>query len=214
MCADFLDLRRQMDVIAAEGVEYLHLDLMDGHYVDNLTLGIDFCNRLAAEYGIAQDIHMMVDRVETFIGRLDQKGAIVCFHPETADHPFHTLEKLRKAEFKIGLAINPAITVEHVKYLLPHVDMVNLMMYEPGFAGQSLLHGMLEKIGEFRRYVDENELDIEIEVDGNVSFEHGPEMRRQGADIFVCGTSSVFRQDEDLASSIPRFREVLETATS
>lgn len=209
MCADFLHLADDLEAMAECDVELLHIDIMDGHYVPNFTLGPDYCRALAGWGKIPLDIHLMHEDVDN-LGRLflDFPGAIVAFHPETAYHPLRTLQMIRDAGARPGIDIAPSFTVAQAEPLLRHVDLVCVMTVNPGYAGQKLIPEMLEKITELKNLRERDGLNFEIEVDGNVSWEHIPAMIRAGADILVAGTSSLFRKGETLADNIGRFRKL------
>ncbi len=212
MCADFLHLENDLEVMAENGVELLHVDIMDGHFVPNFTLGPDYCRALAEWGKIALDIHLMnedVDRLaELFLGF---SGAYLAFHPETVYHPVRTLQLFRDRGVRPGIVISPSITLEQVVPLLPYIDLACVMTVSPGYAGQSLIPETLEKISSLRARRERLGLSFAIEVDGNVSWENIPRMIAAAAEILVAGTSSIFRKGEDLGANIRRFRRLAES---
>ncbi len=205
MCANFLDLKSELDVFAKYKIDYLHMDVMDGTYVPNFTLGIDFCKAIASYSSIPLDYHLMVENPDRFIDIFCQiKGSIFTFHPETSRHPVRTINSIREAGGKPSIAIDPAIPVEFYKHLYPLVDMVCVMTVNPGYAGQMLIPFCVDKLAELQVIKQINNLNFQIEVDGNVSWENIPNMIKAGAEVLVVGTSSVFSKTEGRNETLTR----------
>ena len=213
MCADFLHLEDELSVLKSEGVDMLHIDIMDGQYVPNFTLGTDLAKTMYNFSGITLDYHLMVEQVDDTIELFTEiPGSYVTFHPETSRHPVRTIQKIRDKGCKPGIAIDPAISIETIKHLLPLVDMVCVMTVNPGYAGQALIPFCLDKIEELKAWRTLHKADFLIEVDGNVSWENVPEMIRVGADVLVLGTSSVFNKNESRHYSYERLRKTINTS--
>jgi ribulose-phosphate 3-epimerase len=205
MCADFLNLRAELDLMAEKGIDYLHIDIMDGHYVPNFTLGPDFCRRLAAYSPIPLDIHLMVENPDGFIPRFAAfPGATVAVHLEATAHPIRSLQLIESCGARPGVALDPATPVEALRWVLPHVGLVCVMTVSPGYAGQKLIPNILGKITEVARLVESEGLAVEIEVDGNVSWENIPRMVAAGAQNLVAGTSSLYDPASGLEANLER----------
>ena len=211
MCADLLNLKKDLDLFIENGIEYFHIDIMDGHYVHNFSLGFDFCRAIAAYTDTPQDIHLMIDNPEDFAPLFAGiEGAIITFHPETVYHPLRTIQMIKSHGVRAGIALNPAQTIENLRPLLPHVDLLCVMTVVPGFVSQKIVPGGIEKLRETVDYVRSHDYDLEVEVDGNVSWQNLPAMREAGAQVFVAGTSSIFESGGDVGANIARFRSILE----
>lgn len=215
MCADFGNLERDIRVMEKLGVEYLHMDIMDGHFVPNFTMGPDMLNAIRRLTDIPLDIHLMIEKPENYIDIFKPRpGDIVCVHQESTVHLQRVLSKIRDTGAKTGVAVNPATPLVMIKHVLSDVDMVLIMTVNPGYAGQKLVPATLEKIKELNDLRIKHNLPIEIEVDGNVSFENARLMRLAGADIFVAGTSSMFDRNMGMEAAGERLREAISTSVS
>ena len=211
MCADIGKIPSIISDFENGGIEYLHIDIMDGSFVPNFTLGTDYCKSLKSMTDIPLDIHMMVNEPEN---KLDWfpigEGDFVSVHLESTKHLQKALASIRSKGGKPMVAINPATPIFMLENVLDDIDGVLLMTVNPGFAGQKLVKSTLSKITELRNYLDNKGYsDIEIEVAGNVTFANAKLMKEAGANIFVVGTSSVFKSDFSLSSGIKKMREVI-----
>lgn len=211
MCADLTKISDSLEQLKAAGIDYLHLDIMDGSFVPNITLGFDLVNAIKTITDIPLDIHMMVNEPSRFIDRMNlDKNDILCVHYESDIHIQRTLSQIRDKGIKAGLALNPQTPPEHMEYLTDYMDMALIMTVSPGFAGQKLFAGAERKTAKARELLDKwGRKDIPIEVDGNISPENGRKLSRCGADIFVLGTSSLFIKGKDMTQSAEEFRAVL-----
>ena len=211
MCADAMRLGETLTVFEKCGIEYLHIDIMDGVFVPNLTLGTDYCKMLKRNTSIPLDIHLMITEPESKLSWFEfGKGDYVSVHAEATDNLSDALKVIRSRGARPMVAISPDTPVSLIEDVLSLVDGVLVMTVNPGFAGQKMIPATLGKITELRGMLDEKGYgEVEIEVDGNVSFENALRMRDAGANIFVGGTSSVFYSGGTLEENIARMRESL-----
>jgi ribulose-phosphate 3-epimerase len=209
MCADFLHLADEVGALSEGGADMLHVDIMDGRYVPNFTVGLDFCRALARASRLPLDIHLMVEDPDSHIpGFARLPGALLTIHPETTLHPLRTCDLIRSLGARPGLAIVPGMPLPAVEEILPHVCRACVMAVDPGYAGQRLIPTMIDKIRRLSALVKERGLDVEIEVDGNVSWENVPRMVGAGARILVAGSSSLF-DGRDVRENLRRMREMV-----
>ena len=196
MCADALNLGADAVALEKAGVQYFHYDVMDGDFVPNFMLGPDVIKAVRKVSKVPADIHLMVKNPERHLHLFDLRaGDVVSVHQESTIHLQRTLAAIRQTGAQAAVALNPATPLCTIEDVLPDIDMVLLMTVNPGFAGQKLVPQTLAKITRLRKMLDESGYPhVRIEVDGNVSFENAVKMRAAGADLFVAGTSAVFRE--------------------
>lgn len=211
MCVDFAKIQETVDTFARNGVEYLHIDIMDGEFVPNFTLGVDFCQKLRKMSKIPLDIHLMITKPENKLEWFaPQPGEYVSVHWESTVHMQRTLAKIHSFGAKTMVALNPATPIAVVEEVLDDLDAVLLMTVNPGYAGQKIIPAAFDKIRRMRAFLDERGYPhVKIEVDGNVSFENAVKMRAAGADIFVAGSSSVFSRGDTIENNIRVLRQSL-----
>ncbi|TVR74930.1 MAG: ribulose-phosphate 3-epimerase [Spirochaetaceae bacterium] len=209
MCADMIDLSRDLNLFETHGVELLHMDIMDGHYVPNVALGPQLCGQIARASSIPQDIHLMVEETDRFVPIfVPLAPRYISFHPETSRHPVRTIQSIRNAGIRPGIALDPAVTLESVMPLLGEVDLVCVMTVSPGYAGQAIIPWTIDKIRDLAELRKSRGYRYLIEVDGNVSWKNIPLMVDAGAEILVLGTSSLFQPDMDRDTMLRRLKEM------
>lgn len=209
LSADFARLGEEVENVLKAGADVVHFDVMDNHYVPNLTIGPLVCQALR-DYGISApiDVHLMVKPVDSLIPDFAKAGAsFITFHPEASEHLDRTVQLIKDSGCKAGLVFNPATPLHYLDHLLDKIDMVLLMSVNPGYGGQSFIPGTLDKLRTVRKLIDASGRDIRLEIDGGVKVDNICEIAEAGADTFVAG-SAIFGQS-DYSSVIAQMHDEL-----
>lgn len=190
LSADFARLLEDVKKVEKAGCEHLHIDVMDGHFVPNITLGPGIVKSLRKDVNMVFDAHLMIENPDNYIKEFADAGCdIIVVHQEACTHLHRTIQNIKSHGIKAGVALNPATPIETIKYVLQDVDMVLLMSVNPGFGGQSYIPVVTEKIKELKALIDEMNLDIDIEVDGGVKPSNIAEVVNAGANVIVAGSA-------------------------
>ena len=206
LSADFARLLEDVKKVEKAGCEYLHIDVMDGHFVPNITLGPAIVKSLRKDVNMVFDAHLMIENPDNYIKEFADAGwDIIVVHQEACTHLHRTIQNIKSHGVKAGVALNPATPIETIKYVLEDVDMVLLMSVNPGFGGQSYIPVVTKKIKELRALIDEMGLDIDIEVDGGVKPSNISEVVNAGANVIVAG-SAIFNAG-DIDEAVKSLRE-------
>ncbi|MBM3488121.1 MAG: ribulose-phosphate 3-epimerase [Alphaproteobacteria bacterium] len=208
LSADFARLGEEVRAITAAGADYVHIDVMDGHFVPNLTIGPDIVRAIKGASALPFDVHLMIAPVDPFIARFAEAGAdILTVHPESGPHLHRTIQLIRGLGRRAGVSLNPATPVAAVEPVLGEIDLVLVMSVNPGFGGQSFIASQLDKIRALRRLIDASGRTIDLEVDGGINPATAKDAVAAGADVLVAGTAAFAGGPARYADNIRRLRE-------
>nr|RAV99302.1 ribulose-phosphate 3-epimerase [Aerococcus urinae] len=207
LSADFARLGEEVRAVTTAGADYIHIDIMDGHFVPNLTIGPDVVKALRPHSALPFDVHLMISPVDLFIDAFAKAGAnIISFHPEAGPHPHRTVQTIKAAGVKAGLVLNPGSPVELLDPLIGDIDLILVMSVNPGFGGQSFIESQLAKIEIIRKRIDASGRSIDLEVDGGVNFETAPRVIAAGANVLVAGSATFKGGEAAYAKNIATLR--------
>ena len=207
LAADFACLGEEVTAICEAGCDYVHVDVMDGHFVPNLTIGPDVVKAIKPHASKPLDVHLMISPVDAFIDLFAEAGAdIITFHPEAGPHPHRTVQAIKAAGCKAGISLNPATPIAALEELIEDIDLILVMSVNPGFGGQKFIKTQLEKIRRIRDLITTAGREIELEVDGGVSSKNAEEIIAAGADVLVAGTAVFQNGRQAYADNIKALR--------
>jgi ribulose-phosphate 3-epimerase len=208
LSADFTRLGDEIRDVERAGADYIHVDVMDGHYVPNITIGPMIVEAVKRSTRLPLDVHLMISNPDQYIGVFRQAGAdIITVHAETVDHLHRSVQSIREVGARAGVSLNPATPLQPIEYILGELDMVLLMTVNPGFGGQEFIHEVIPKIARLREMIKERGLNTEIEVDGGINLDTIGLVSASGANIFVAG-SAIFHS-KDYSKTIRMMRDII-----
>ncbi len=212
ICANILNLESEIKKIEAGGCDYIHIDVMDGVFVPRLGMYPEIVSAVRRITSLPMDVHLMIADAEKYINVFVDAGAnIITVHPEACVHLHRTLTAIKKAGVKAGISLNHATSLFVLDYILDEVDLILLMAINPGIVGHKLIPKAIEKISQLKQKIGEDNKDMIIEVDGGVTFETAPQMLEAGANMLVCGSSTIFKPDISVDIKISEFKKHLST---
>jgi len=207
LSADFSNLGREIQNLEKAKADLIHIDVMDGHFVPNITIGPEVINKLRKYTSLPFDVHLMISPVDNFINNFAKAGAdIITIHPEATNDLISSIKKIKSYNKKAGISLNPETSVDKVLPVLNMIDLVLVMSVNPGFGGQKFIESVLDKVRVLRKEIDKKKFAVQIEIDGGINFENSKKARKAGVNILVSGTT-IFKENEgNLKKKIQLFR--------
>lgn len=208
LSADFANIKNEIKLIEQGGADYIHVDVMDGHFVPNITIGPDFVKAIKKVTQLPLDVHLMIENPDDYIERFVESGAdILTVHQEAATHLHRTIQKIKSFGIKAGVSLNPATPVMLLKDIIRDVDMVLIMSVNPGFGGQTIIKNVRYKFQELNKMIEDYNLKIDVEIDGGVTAENLTEVLSWGANVIVAG-SAIYKA-KDVINETKKFKKIM-----
>lgn len=209
LSADFARLAEQVAEATSAGADYIHIDVMDGHFVPNISIGIPIVASLRPRTNLPLDVHLMIQHPEQYISQFADSGAdIITVHVEACSSLHRLIHSIKELNVKAGIALNPATTLTSIEEILPYLDLVLIMSVEPGYGGQSFIQSSLDKISRLRKILDNKKLNAELEVDGGITVDNAPGIVKAGANVLAIG-SSIFNAKKGISQTMQLFRKAV-----
>lgn len=208
LSADFARLGEEVGAVASAGADWIHVDVMDGHFVPNITIGPDVVKALRGSTDLPFDVHLMISPVDPYIEKFAEAGSdIITVHAEAGPHLHRTIQYIKSFGKKAGVSLNPSTSASAVEQVMGDIDLILVMTVNPGFGGQSFIHSQIEKIRTLRRMIDETGRTIDLEVDGGINENTARQAISAGADVLVAGTATFKGGPENYAGNIQKLRD-------